>query len=112
MFSIQGFGTVFTGTLLDGILRTGDEILVSNKEKKGRIRGMQIHKVKVEIALPGTRLAVNVAGLDVSEVKRGDLVSRKGATGSTIVDAWVKIIDGVSRPIRHNDYGQNIPSGL
>jgi selenocysteine-specific elongation factor len=103
VFSIQGFGTVVTGTLLDGRLHIGDEIYLSNGEKHGRIRGLQTHNQKVAEALPGSRVAINISGLDVNEIKRGDLLQNEIQQGSFRIDAWIKLLDTISRPLKHND---------
>src|SRR5690554_2159837 len=61
VFSIEGFGTVVTGTLLGGTLRVGDEIEIQPAGLRGRIRGLQSYKQSVEVAQPGSRVAVNIA---------------------------------------------------
>ena len=78
VFSIAGFGTVVTGTLIDGSLGVGDEIEILPRRLAARIRGLQTHKTKVERAVPGSRVAVNLSGIEVSDVKRGDVVATPG----------------------------------
>ncbi|MGB0388503.1 MAG: selenocysteine-specific translation elongation factor [Ardenticatenaceae bacterium] len=103
VFSVAGFGTVVTGTLLDGVLSIGDEVLLLPSGKTGRVRGLQTHKQKVERATPGRRLAVNVSGLDVSDVQRGDLLSHPGDYQPTrLVDVTLRVLPDVERPLRHN----------
>ena len=77
-FTVAGFGTVVTGTLIDGVLRLGQEIELQPRGLRGRVRGLQTHKHPLEIARPGTRVAVNVAGLAVEEVRRGDVLTLPG----------------------------------
>lgn len=77
-FSISGFGTVVTGTLLDGEFQEGEEIVLLPKKIKGRIRGLQVHDQKVTSASPGTRTAINISGVHVDEVDRGDVVAHPG----------------------------------
>src|SRR5690606_32109430 len=60
VFTVPGFGTVETGTLTDGPLRIGDEIAILPTELRARVRGLQTHKRKVETAVPGSRVAVNL----------------------------------------------------
>jgi selenocysteine-specific elongation factor len=78
VFTIAGFGTVVTGTLLDGSFHNGDEVIVLPEGKRGRIRGLQNHKKKMQHAGPGSRTAVNISGLDVNQVNRGDVLSLPG----------------------------------
>ncbi len=77
-FSIAGFGTVVTGTLIDGVFRVGHEVEVLPAGFRGRIRGLQTHKKKVEEAPPGRRTAVNLAGLSPNELERGDVLTIPG----------------------------------
>jgi selenocysteine-specific elongation factor len=78
VFTISGFGTVVTGTLLDGSFHAGDEVLVLPGRERGRIRGLQNHKRKVQHAEPGSRTAVNISGLDVHQVARGNVLTLPG----------------------------------
>lgn len=71
VFVLKGFGTVITGTLLDGGLAEGDQVLLMPGEKVARIRQLQVHGVKVPQASPGQRVAVNLAGIERRDVKRG-----------------------------------------
>lgn len=103
VFSIQGYGTVVTGTLLDGRLQTGDELSISSGEKHGRIRGLQSHNKKLDEALPGSRVAINLSGVDAKDIKRGDLLNKEIASSSLRIDAWVQVIPSTSRPLKHND---------
>ena len=88
VFSIQGYGTVVTGTLIGGCLDTDEEIIVLPSEKSGRIRGLQTHKKNETRATPGSRTAINLVGIDVNEISRGDVVTRQGVLQSTtLIDA-------------------------
>ena len=78
VFTIAGFGTVVTGTLLDGSLRTGDEVVIEPGEIQGRIRGLQTHKTKIEVAEPGSRVAVNLSGLHPGQLHRGQVLTFPG----------------------------------
>ncbi|MGN6563773.1 MAG: selenocysteine-specific translation elongation factor [Thermomicrobiales bacterium] len=79
VFTISGFGTVVTGTLSDGVLAVGQEVAILPADKRGRIRGLQSHRAKVSEAQPGSRVAVNLSGLAVDELRRGDLLTLPGA---------------------------------
>ncbi len=102
-FSIAGFGTVVTGTLADGNLSIGDEVLVLPSEQKGRVRGLQTHKKKEEISVPGSRTAVNISGISLEDVQRGEVVIKPGQYETTRrLDARFRLLDDISLPIRHN----------
>ncbi len=104
VFSIKGFGTVVTGTLLDGELRAGQTVELLPLKREARIRGIQNHKKKLEVGLPGNRTAINLTGLDVEEIKRGDVLTLPGRfRPSKRVDAKVEMLEGVSAPLAHDD---------
>ena len=69
VFSIAGFGTVVTGTMSDGHLQVGDEVEILPGGTHGRIRGLQTHKQKEELAIPGSRTAINISGVGLGGVK-------------------------------------------
>jgi len=77
-FTISGFGTVVTGTLIDGTLTVGQEIELAGSGQRARIRGLQSHKTKVDATDPGVRLAVNLSGLSKDEVERGEILTIPG----------------------------------
>ena len=77
-FTVAGFGTVVTGTLIDGTLSVGQEVQLALSGIRGRIRGLQSHRKKLGHADPGIRLAVNLSGTDREQVKRGDLITSLG----------------------------------
>jgi selenocysteine-specific elongation factor len=78
VFSISGFGTVVTGTLVDGQFKVGQEVEIVPGNIKSRVRGLQMHKTKSEIAPPGNRVAVNLTGLEVGDLQRGQVVTIPG----------------------------------
>ena len=103
VFTIGGFGTVVTGTLIDGSLRVGDEIEVTPGGMRGRIRGLQSHRAAVERALPGTRTAVNVSGIAKESLRRGMVIAAPGRLRPTVVvDARVRAVSGMPRGLKHN----------
>jgi selenocysteine-specific elongation factor len=77
-FTLPGFGTIVTGTLVDGQLRVGEEVEILPRKLKARIRGLQTHKTKLETAVPGSRVAINLVGVSVEELARGDIVAQPG----------------------------------
>lgn len=103
VFSIAGFGTVVTGTLIDGAFKVGDEVEIVPGGKRGRVRGLQTHKTKVERAVPGSRVAINLAGLAVEDLARGQVVALPGTlTATTLLDARIKYIAAAPKPLAHN----------
>lgn len=103
VFSMSGFGTVVTGTLLDGHLSLGDEVEILPSGQKGRVRGLQIHKKKEERAMPGSRTAVNISGIETESVQRGEVVVHPNQYQPTRrVDAHFRLLKNVSSPLRHN----------
>ncbi len=103
VFTITGFGTVVTGTLLDGTLRTGQEVEVLPRGQRARIRGLQAHKHPVERSEPGSRVAVNLAGVAKSDVARGDVLALPGhMRATTALDVQLEVIKGAARPVTQN----------
>jgi selenocysteine-specific elongation factor len=104
VFSIAGFGSVVTGTLLDGKLKVGDEIVVLPRGLKGRIRGLQTHKTKEDQAVPGSRTAVNISGIELQDLRRGDVVCHPGDYQSTHrLDLSFDLLPEAALPLKHND---------
>ena len=103
VFSIAGFGTVVTGTLSDGILASGEEVEIQPSGLRGRIRGLQTHKKKEETAVPGSRTAVNISGLDVEQIRRGEVVTHPGQyRASQRLDLSFRLLPDVSACLRHH----------
>jgi selenocysteine-specific elongation factor len=104
VFTMSGFGTVVTGTLIDGSFSVGDEIEILPGDIRGRVRGLQTHKQKEETAHPGTRTAMNISGVEVDEIRRGQVVVLPGALKPTRrIDVHFKLLENASLPLKHND---------
>ena len=102
-FSVSGFGTVVTGTLIDGRVEVGQELEIAPSRKSVKIRGLQTHKRKEEIANPGTRVAANISGIDHSEVSRGDVLTIPGwLRPSEAFDVHLKVLKDAPNNLRHN----------
>ncbi len=102
-FTISGFGTVVTGTLRDGEFALGDEVEVVPGGLRGRVRGLQTHRQKIGRAIPGSRVAMNLAGVEVSAVRRGMVVARPGTLRPTsILTARLTVLADVSRALEHD----------
>ena len=103
VFSMSGFGTVVTGTLLEGQLALGDEVEILPSGRRGRVRGLQTHKRKEEIAVPGSRTAVNISGVETESIQRGEVVVHPGQYQATRrIDARLRLLPEVSSSLRHN----------
>jgi selenocysteine-specific elongation factor len=103
VFTMTGFGTVVTGTLSDGSFIKGEEVEFLPGGLRGRIRGLQTHRKKEENAVPGSRTAINLAGIEVEQVHRGEVVTRPGQYLSTQrVDVHFRLLPDVSAPLQHH----------
>lgn len=102
VFSLSGFGTVVTGTLLDGTFSVGDEIISLPAGIKGRIRGIQNFNQKQQQARPGTRTALNLSGIDKSQMARGDVIAWPGSyKPTTLIDVHFRYLTGLSSDLMH-----------
>jgi selenocysteine-specific elongation factor len=102
-FSLTGFGTVVTGTLLDGSLLAGAEVEILPGGKRARIRGMQTHHQKIERAEPGSRVAVNLSGVEAGEIVRGQAVVLPGTYAPTRrMDLRVRLLSDSELVLKHN----------
>jgi selenocysteine-specific elongation factor len=104
VFSLSGFGTVVTGTLLDGQFSVGDDVEILPSGIAGRIRGLQTHKKKEETAVPGSRTAINISGIETDAIQRGEVVIRKnpGQYQTTRrIDARFRLLKDASAPLKH-----------
>lgn len=102
-FTMSGFGTVVTGTLSDGSLSIGDEVEILPSGITGRIRGLQTHKKKEEIAIPGSRTAVNISGVSTDQIQRGNVLTYpKQYQPTRRLDARLRLLKDISLPIRHD----------
>jgi selenocysteine-specific elongation factor len=110
VFTVRGAGTVVTGTLIDGLFSTGQEVEVVPAVEGGhvttlraRIRGLQSHSSKVDQALPGTRTAANLTGLETNQLTRGQVIATPGWLKPSIaVDVRVRALPSLRRPLKDN----------
>ena len=103
VFTLPGFGTIVTGTLIDGQLTVGDAIEVLPEQIEGRIRSLQTHKEAEKIAQPGGRTAININGVSVNQIKRGSVIAHPGTyQPTTMIDVWCSLIKDADQPLKHN----------
>ena len=103
VFTIAGFGSVVTGTLADGSLHVGDEIEILPQGLRSRVRGLQTHKQKEQVAVPGSRTAVNISGIALEQIQRGNVIAHPGDYRPTQrIDVRFRLLADVSQPLKHN----------
>ena len=102
-FTMSGFGTVVTGTLVDGKLGVGQDMELLPAGLRTRIRGLQTHRQKLEQATPASRVAVNLTGIAHEDVRRGDVLTTPGWLKPTsAIDVHLRVIPDAPRAVRHN----------
>jgi len=100
-FVMKGFGTVVTGTLLSGRLFTGQSVALEPGDRVARVRGMQTHRRTEERVNSGSRVALNLAGIDVSDVSRGQTIVEPGTlTAVTTIDVEASLLAG-AKALKH-----------
>jgi selenocysteine-specific elongation factor len=101
VFSVRGFGTVVTGTLVSGRLALDDTLDVVPGSRGVGVRGIQVHGSAQLAAVAGQRVAVNLGGVDVADLLRGQTLSAPGALSATrVFDARIEMVAS-ARPLRH-----------
>ena len=104
VFTLPGFGSIVTGTLTGGNLQVGQAVEIQPAGKRGRIRGLQTHQTKLQAARPGSRVAVNVSGLSIDDLKRGDVLAQPGLiSGTLLCDVRYRHLQDVRLPLQHNE---------
>jgi len=100
-FSMKGFGTVVTGTLISRKISEGEELELLPSRTNVRVRGLQVHNKSVREAHAGQRTAVNLAGVDTAQIERGMVLAPVARLRPTqIVDVWIDMLPGASRAVR------------
>ncbi|PLY07120.1 MAG: selenocysteine-specific translation elongation factor [Desulfuromonas sp.] len=103
-FSVAGFGTVVTGTLLSGSIHPGDTIEILPPGKQLRVREIQVHGKKTDGAQAGQRVALNIAGLERDQIKRGAVIGTPGIFEQTErLDARLTLLPEAPRPLKFRD---------
>jgi len=94
LFSVSGIGTVVTGSVLDGIIKVGDDVMVlPEAKKKVKVRSIERHGKATDKVFAGDRAAINISGLKADEFRRGMLLSNKEIEETNIIDAYLTIFD-------------------
>ena len=100
-FSMKGFGTVVTGTLVSGRITENEELVVLPQGRRVKVRGIQVHGRAAPDAVAGQRTAINLGGVDIDEVSRGETLAAAGALSVTRrVDAEIDLLPS-AKPLKH-----------
>ena len=101
VFSLKGFGTVVTGTLLDGSLGLDYDAMLYPRAERIKIRGIQVHGQEVSEAVPGQRVAVNLPGLGKEQISRGEILATAGSMeGTMIADVRLQLLKSGQRSLK------------
>ncbi len=104
VFTLAGFGAVVTGTLVGGSFTIGDAVEIQPAGLRARIRGLQTHQKKVQAARPGSRVAINLAGVETRDLQRGEVVTKPGVVRATVlIDAHYSHLPSAQWALEHND---------
>ena len=102
VFTMRGFGTVITGTLVSGKISVGEAVQIYPADITSKVRGLQVHGQSVETASAGLRTAINFQGLDREMVSRGDVLARpKSLTNTYMVDLETHFLNSNKKPIKN-----------
>jgi selenocysteine-specific elongation factor len=103
VFSMPGFGTVITGTLIEGNLKVNEEVEIYPKSLLAKVRSLQVHDITVEKAFAGQRVAVNLSNIKTSELKRGSTLATPGTMQSSLMlDVYIQVLADSPFTIKHN----------
>ncbi|WP_195415191.1 selenocysteine-specific translation elongation factor [Enterocloster citroniae] len=104
VFTTEGFGTVITGTLQEGMVQAGAEVMVYPRERPIKIRGIQSHGRKEDAAIAGQRTALNLLNVKKEDLKRGDVLAYPGSLiPSALVDVKLSIFQTSDRELKSGD---------
>ena len=112
VFTMSGFGTVVTGTLVDGTVRVGDDIMIYPHQGEGqggsdgrkvKVRGIETYGKETEMAVAGQRTAINLAAVGKEDISRGDvLAARDAVTVTSMIDVSLKMFSSSDRIVLNN----------
>ena len=103
VFTMQGFGTVVTGTLMDGSVKTGDDVIIYPEGTKAKVRGIQTYGKDTDTAVAGQRTAINLSGVSKEDIDRGDVIAYPDAvTVTNLIDAEITIFSSADRVVLNN----------
>ncbi len=104
VFTMKGFGTVITGTLISGTITVGETVRIYPENTKSKIRGLQVHDQQVNTAEAGMRTAINFQGIEKATVNRGDVIARPDTLrNSYMLDVEFLLLESNSRALKNRD---------
>ncbi len=104
VFTLKGHGTIITGTLISGRIEVEDILKIYPKGIKVRVRSLQVHNQSVNRVLPGQRVGINLAGVDIDEIQRGDVLATLGSLSRTnYLDARLELLKETSLLLENGD---------
>ena len=104
VFTMRGFGVVITGTLFSGSVAVGEQVKIYPKGHQARVRGLQVHGESVEKSTAGLRTAVNLQGLERTDVFRGDIIGHRGELKTTyMLDVHLEHLADGPRALKTRD---------
>lgn len=104
VFTIKGFGTVVTGTLISGDVKVGEEIELLPQGITAKVRGLQVHNQSVTVAEAGQRTAINLQGVEKATIVRGDVLARpETLKPSGRLDVYIEYLSNLSRKLKNRN---------
>lgn len=102
VFIMKGFGTVATGTVVSGNITLGETLEVLPSGREGKVRNIQVYNQSVETAEAGQRAAINLQGIETSDINRGDVLARPQTLNATrIIDAYLEYLPDSQKPLKN-----------
>ncbi len=104
IFTMKGFGTVVTGTLISGVARIGETLEILPQKIRAKVRGLQVHGKAVESSVAGQRTAINLQGIEKRGLERGEVLAHPDALEPSYrFDAQLTILPDSHQPLKHGD---------
>ncbi|HNZ31281.1 MAG TPA: selenocysteine-specific translation elongation factor [Smithellaceae bacterium] len=102
VFTMKGFGTVVTGTLISDSISVGEDVLILPEEINTRIRGIQVHNQPTQEATAGQRTAINLQGIEKESLQRGDVLTRPGTVvPTTRLDVFIEYLKNNAKSLKN-----------
>ena len=102
VFTMKGFGTVITGTLISGQVKVGDQIMIYPSGITSKVRGIQVHNKSADQASAGMRTAINFQGLEKEAIRRGEVLSKPGnLVASYMADVYLQYLASNKKPLKN-----------
>ena len=102
VFTMKGFGTVVTGTLISDSISVGEDVLILPEEISARIRGIQVHNQPTQEATAGQRTAINLQGIEKESLQRGDVLTRPGTVvPTTRLDVFIEYLKNNAKSLKN-----------